>query len=83
MLDYSLGHKVKLFRTRSGFSQLELEIIIGASSGSICRIESGKVNPTKETLFAIARALNLNNTETAYLFGIIMEIEKEIKSPLD
>lgn len=53
---------------------MDLELKIEASPGSICRIEYGKVNPTKETLFAIAKALELSETETAYLFGIIEEV---------
>ncbi len=70
----SLGQKVKYFRLKSGLSQLELELEIDASPGSICRLEADKVNPTKETLFSISKALNLTYAETAYLFGII---EKE------
>lgn len=70
MNQLSLGEKIKFFRTRLKVSQFSLEIIIGASAGSICRIESGKVNPTKETLFEIAKALNLNQEEITYLFGI-------------
>ena len=66
-----VSQKVKYFRLRSELSQMDLELEINASPGSICRLESGKVNPTKETLFSIAKALKLTDVETAYLFGII------------
>ncbi|MCA9381201.1 helix-turn-helix domain-containing protein [Candidatus Dojkabacteria bacterium] len=39
------------------------------------RIENGLVNPTKETIIAIAKALNLKTEEIASLFGI--ELDKE------
>ncbi|MEO6728615.1 MAG: helix-turn-helix transcriptional regulator [Candidatus Dojkabacteria bacterium] len=74
MFNPTIGQKVKIFRYRSGMSQFDLELEINASSGVICRLESDRVNPTKETLFAISKALKLTEVETAYLFGII---EKE------
>ena len=66
-----MGDKVKYFRKLRNISQLQLELIINASSGMISRIESNHVNPTKETLFEISKALRLNKIEIAYLFGII------------
>lgn len=70
-LDY--GNKIKYFRKRAEISQLQLEVLINASFGSISRIENGLTNPTKETLFAIANALKLNSLETINLFGITLE----------
>lgn len=66
----SIGQKVKKFRIRAGVSQMDLELAIGAASGSISRIEVEKVNPTKETLLSIAQVLHLTSTETSYLLGI-------------
>lgn len=71
----TIGQKVKYFRLKNGLSQFDLELEINASPGVICRLEGGKVNPTKETLFAISKALNLSDSETAYLFGIIEKSE--------
>lgn len=65
-----LGEKVKFYRKQAGITQLELELRINAAFGSISRIENGLTNPTKETLFAIAKALGLGPFETADLFGI-------------
>lgn len=65
----ALGEKIRNFRKRAGLSQLELETEIDASQGSISRIESSKVTPTKETIFDIARALKLSPTETSYLLN--------------
>ncbi len=70
MKDLSLGEKIRNFRKRAGKSQFELETAIGAANGTVSRIESDQVNPTKETLFKIAEALTLTGLETAELFGI-------------
>lgn len=65
----TLGNRIKFFRKRAKISQFELEGKIGASAGSLSRIESGEVNPTKETLEKIVFALNLNSREENYLSG--------------
>jgi transcriptional regulator with XRE-family HTH domain len=66
----SLGNKIRFFRIRSGVTQLGLELEIGASNGSLCRIERDQVNPTKETIIKIAHALKLTREETQSLFDI-------------
>ncbi len=71
MIDkYSIGQKIREFRKRSKLSQLDLEIEIDASPGSISRIESGDTNPTKETIHKIGEVLKLTAEETAYLLGV-------------
>ena len=72
----TLGQKIRYFRKIRKISQFELELTIESAAGSISRIENGVVNPKKETIFEIARALNLTSFETAYLFGIIIKNEK-------
>lgn len=67
---YQTGQKIRQFRKREGITQLELELRIDASFGSISRMESGQTNPSKETLHLISEALELDPYETAYLFGI-------------
>ena len=76
----TLGKRIKWFRVRSKLSQLELETSIDASAGMISRIENGIVNPTKETIFKIAKILDLNQREVDYLAGITAEpaTQKEI-----
>jgi transcriptional regulator with XRE-family HTH domain len=66
----SIGQKIRAFRINSQLSQMDLELLINASPGSISRIENGKVNPTKETLFSISHALDLMPNQISYLFGI-------------
>jgi transcriptional regulator with XRE-family HTH domain len=66
----SLGEKIKFYRKRAGLSQLELETSIEASPGSLSRIESGQVNPTKETLSKISRVLKLKSSEVADLLDL-------------
>lgn len=70
MNNNSIGQKIREYRSRAGISQLELETLLEDAPGSLSRIESGKTNPTKETIIDIAKALNLNTIEIASLFGI-------------
>ena len=65
----TLGNKIRVFRKLKGFSQLDLELSIGASTGTISRIENNDINPTKETIHRIAKVLKLNNIELEYLIG--------------
>ncbi len=65
----TLGNRIKFFRKRAKISQFKLEEQIGASAGSLSRIESGEVNPTKETLEKIVKSLGLNIREEDYLSG--------------
>ena len=64
-----LGHRLKNFREARGFTQQMLELAIDAAFGHISRIESGKINPTKETLLRIADVLKLNSKEIALLLN--------------
>lgn len=66
-----LGRRIRFFRNRAGISQFDLEIALDASAGMISRIESGKVNPTKETITKIAGELSINSRELDYLIGAI------------
>jgi transcriptional regulator with XRE-family HTH domain len=66
----TLGEKIKKYRTRSKLSQLDLELEINTSPGRISKIENGKINPDKETIIAISKALELKTPEIASLFGI-------------
>ena len=66
----AIGHLIKDYRLKSGKSQMIIECEIGLSLGMLSRIESGKVNPTKETILKIAKSLELDPVETAKLFGI-------------
>lgn len=74
-----LGLKIRLFRERSGMHQLDLELAMDAAPSSISRIETGKVNPTKETLRLIGEKLNLNHKELDYLIGKTSEPATDIE----
>jgi transcriptional regulator with XRE-family HTH domain len=71
----TLGEKIRSFRKRAGLSQFELENKIGASAGTLSRIESNEVNPTKETLIRLADSLELNQYDAAELFNIDLKGE--------
>lgn len=66
----TLGEKIKTYRKAKDLSQLELETAISASNGMISRIESGQINPTKETILKIIDSLQLTTLEAADLFEI-------------
>jgi len=66
-MENSIGKKIRYFRLRGGLSQLDLELALGAAQGSISRIESGRVNPTKETIYSISEVLNLSERERVFL----------------
>lgn len=64
-----IGRRIRYFRNRAGITQLQLELEIGAASGSISRIENGVTNPNKETLNSIADVLGMNLLEREYAYG--------------
>lgn len=68
--DNHYGEKIKLFRKVRKVSQLELESNASLAFGTISRIENGKINPTKETLFKIASVLKLEKDDVIEMFGI-------------
>lgn len=78
-----LGKKIKKFREEKGVSQLKLETTICTSSGRISKIENGKINPDKETIIDIAKALNLTTSQIASLFGIEVLNYKHLESDLE
>lgn len=76
MNDITIGQKLRNYRKQAGISQLELEMMIDTSPGSISRIENGEVNPTKETISKIIEVLKISTTDAATLLGI--DIYKEL-----
>jgi len=66
-----LGLRIKNFRKRAKLSQFALEELIDASPGYLSRLESGEINPTKETINQIGKVLKLNEREMSYLIGKI------------
>lgn len=55
----NLGKIIKQRRKFLGITQKELSEIVGIGLRSLISIESGKGNPTIETLFSILEALGL------------------------
>lgn len=83
MLDspQQIGPRLKRFREAKGYTQQELELAIGTSFGHLSRIESGKLNPTKETLLKIAKILQLDDEEIRYLIGV--ELDRVTKKQIE
>ncbi|MEO6729411.1 MAG: helix-turn-helix domain-containing protein [Candidatus Dojkabacteria bacterium] len=80
---YELGQKIRNFRKRANKSQMDLELEIGASPGSLSRIENGEVNPTKETLLKIGKALELSTSQIASLQDIEVLSPEEIMNAIN
>jgi transcriptional regulator with XRE-family HTH domain len=78
-----IGKKIREYRLKAGMNQLELECAIGAASGSLSRIENGVVNPTKETIWAIIKVLNINKYEAADLFDLNIEKDNKLESEVN
>ncbi|NMN07558.1 MULTISPECIES: helix-turn-helix transcriptional regulator [unclassified Novosphingobium] len=52
-----IGERVRYFRERAGFSQIDLHAQSGISLAHISRVENGVGNPTIETLTVLAIGL--------------------------
>lgn len=50
--------KLKEIRKQKGISQAELARRVGCSQVSICNFESGRMNPSLETLVKLSKALD-------------------------
>lgn len=68
-----IGQRLRRFREAKGFTQQQLELAIDASFGHISRIESGKINPTKETLLKITEVLKLDDETIRFLICVELE----------
>jgi transcriptional regulator with XRE-family HTH domain len=64
--EFVLGERLKYFRTQRGLSQTQLGQAAKLSQSTIAQIESGRKDPSVETLRKIARVLD---TELATLFA--------------
>jgi len=69
----AIGERIRAFRKLKGLTQLALELELDASPGHISKIESNKVNPTKETVLKISQILELNLREQAILLGLSLD----------
>lgn len=59
----TVGQNIKSIRTKQGISQKTLAIKSGVGLASIQRIEYGQLNPKRETLHKIAKALHVNDID--------------------
>lgn len=64
--EYNLGERIKFLRTSRELSQAELAKDAKVSQPTIAQIESGKKDPSVQTLVSIARVLDV---EVAALFA--------------
>lgn len=62
-----IGKDVKALRSEKGWSQEELANKAGKGITYICELEAGKENPTIETIWQIANALEVEVTVLFYL----------------
>ena len=64
--EYNLGERIKFLRTTRGLSQAQLAKSAGMSQPTIAQIESGRKDPSVQTLTQIANVLDV---ESAALFS--------------
>ena len=57
---YSLGSKIKTKRKEQRHTQEQLSELCGISVGYLAHIEAGTRSPSLETLYKIAKALNIS-----------------------
>jgi len=62
-LQVKLGERIKLIRTRKNMTQNELAIKCDFEKASMSRIESGRSNPTIQTLYKICNSLEIHIIE--------------------
>ncbi len=58
-----LGKNLKKIRTAKATSQGDIARSLGVSRGFISNIESGKTNPTLETISRLAKAVGVSTDE--------------------
>lgn len=56
----TVGLIIKHYRIKAGYTQLELELFLGFSIGTLSRFEKGKVEPKLSTMSCIALALDID-----------------------
>lgn len=77
-----LGLRLINFRKKQGLTQKQLQERLAFPGGMLSRIESGKVNPNKETVIKIANELQLNQREIDYLLGTSFELVSKTEEEL-
>lgn len=81
----SVGQKLRVFRKLNKMSQLDAEIAGDISHGGLSRIETGSVNPSRETIYNLCKVYNLDLVRIEYLIGATSKLptEVEIKNAQD
>lgn len=64
------GNRVRSLRRKRRLTQGALELRAELAFGTISRIENNKTNPSKETLYKLASALEVSLSEAIELFLI-------------
>ncbi len=73
----TIGEKVAYYRKLKGYNQKQLAQKLGITNSMLSMYEKGKYNFSPNTLNQIALILGLNENETADLFGVPSETQKE------
>ncbi len=77
MANFNVGDKIAYYRKKRGYTQKKLADMIDLSNSMLSVYERGEYVPSVELLKKIATALNLGENETADLFGVPSETQKE------
>lgn len=62
-LSVDIGSRIRLIRQKNKISQVELADLSGINKATLCRLEKGERNPSIETIFRLAEAMNVMVTD--------------------
>lgn len=60
------GEKLRKYRIKNHFSQMELAEKIGSATSSVSHLENGTHSPSLETLLRLSKVLNIGIDEMLY-----------------
>jgi len=76
-----IGQRIKQIRTALGIKQVELAKVLKMNPSAVSQIESGRTNPSLETLSELGKIYNINLhwliTGTGEMFNTIAETESQ------
>jgi len=76
-----IGQRIKQIRTALGIKQVELAKVLKMNPSAVSKIESGRTNPSLETLSELGKIYNINLhwliTGTGEMFNTIAETESQ------
>lgn len=73
----NLGNAIRFLRSNKSISSRALSSMSGLSPSYIGKVESGDLNPSFDAFCAIAKALNMSDTEVLFLVRLNQKVLHE------